>query len=145
MCLVSRRTDDTPNPLLMIRAQLMEMPMTHRFALERHQVRYDCPIFKKPQIQKRNFAINSRCRSYIKSDAKDQFFLFREHNDIFYKFHFGCQHQTCLSAIILKHHTIDGFILTQTAGITIDNNTTGTFDRVINGIALIAIHSLGFP
>jgi hypothetical protein len=32
----------------MIHAQLMEMPMNHGFAPELHQVRFDCPIFKKP-------------------------------------------------------------------------------------------------
>jgi hypothetical protein len=48
MCLVSKRTGSTPNPIRMIQAQLMEMPMTHGFTPERHQVRFDCPIFNKP-------------------------------------------------------------------------------------------------
>jgi hypothetical protein len=32
----------------MVHSQLMEMPMTHGFTPEPHQVRFDCPIFKKP-------------------------------------------------------------------------------------------------
>jgi hypothetical protein len=48
MSLVSKRNDCYPNSIRMIHVQLMEMPMTHGFAPERHQVRSDCPIFKKP-------------------------------------------------------------------------------------------------
>jgi hypothetical protein len=48
MCLVSNRTDSSPNPIHMIHSQLMEMKLTHGFTPQRHQVRFDCPIFKKP-------------------------------------------------------------------------------------------------
>jgi hypothetical protein len=63
---------------------------------------------------------------------------------MFYEFQFGLPHQTCLSAIILKQLTIDSFVLTKTPGIIIDNDTTGAFDRVINGSVLIALRILGF-
>jgi hypothetical protein len=48
MCLVSKLHDSSPNPIRMTHAQIMEMPMTHGFAPEQHQVRFDCPIFKEP-------------------------------------------------------------------------------------------------
>jgi hypothetical protein len=48
MCQVSKRKDNTPNHIQMIHAQLMEISMTNGFVPERHQVRFDCPIFKKP-------------------------------------------------------------------------------------------------
>jgi hypothetical protein len=32
----------------MIHAQLMELPMTHGFTPECHQLRFNCPILKKP-------------------------------------------------------------------------------------------------
>jgi hypothetical protein len=56
---------------------------------------------------------------------------------------FGRPHQTCLVAII-KELTIDSFILTKTPDIIIDNDSTGAFGRVICGIALLALHSIGF-
>jgi hypothetical protein len=34
MCLISKRHDSSPNPIRMIHAQLMEMPMTHGFSPE---------------------------------------------------------------------------------------------------------------
>jgi hypothetical protein len=65
-------------------------------------------------------------------------------NEIFCEFQFGRQQQTCLSAMILKQLTIDSFMLTKTPGIIIDNDANGAFDRVSNGLALVALHSLGF-
>jgi hypothetical protein len=44
MCLASKRADSSPNPICVIHSRLMEMPMTHGFAPQRHQVRYDCPF-----------------------------------------------------------------------------------------------------
>jgi hypothetical protein len=40
--------------------------------------------------------------------------LVKQFYDILYDFQFGRQHQTCLSAIILKQITIDSFILKKT-------------------------------
>jgi hypothetical protein len=48
MCLVSKRADSSPNHISIIHSKLIEMPMTHGFTPQRHQVRFDCPIFKKP-------------------------------------------------------------------------------------------------
>jgi hypothetical protein len=47
MCLVSKRVGSSSNPIRVIHSRLVEMPMTHGFAPQCHQVRYDCPIFKK--------------------------------------------------------------------------------------------------
>jgi hypothetical protein len=95
MCLVSKRDDSSPNPIRMIHAQLVEMPMTHGFALGRHQGRFDCPIFKKPGNFKtetirllhgveatENQTIKIGVAWHIKC-------LVREHHDIFYEFQFG--------------------------------------------------------
>jgi hypothetical protein len=150
MCLVSKLHGSSPNPIRMIHAQLMEMPMTHGFAPERHHVRLDCPIFKKPGNFKtetirlvhgveatENQTLNIGVAWQIKR-------LVREHHNIFYEFQFGRPHQTCRSAIILNQLTIDSFVLTKTPGIIIDNDATSAFDRVINGLALIALRSLSF-
>jgi hypothetical protein len=40
--------DDTSNPTRKIQSQLMELPITHGFAPERHLIRYDFAIYKKP-------------------------------------------------------------------------------------------------
>jgi hypothetical protein len=65
-------------------------------------------------------------------------------DDIFYEFQFGRPRQTCLSAIILKEITIYSFMLTKTPGTIIDHDATGAFIRVLCGIALIALRSIGF-
>jgi hypothetical protein len=57
MCMVAKLHDRSPNPIRMIHARFMEMLMTHGFASERHQVRFDCPIFKKPG----NFKTETLC------------------------------------------------------------------------------------
>jgi hypothetical protein len=44
----------------------------------------------------------------------------------------------------LKQITVDTFKLTKTPGIIIDNDATGAFDRVICGLALLALRSIGF-
>jgi hypothetical protein len=49
----------------------------------------------------------------------------------------------CLNAIILKEITVGTFKLTKTPGIIIDNYATGAFDRVICGLALFALQSVG--
>jgi hypothetical protein len=150
MCLVSKKTDSTPNPICMIHAQLMEIPTTHGFTPERHQVRYDCPIFKKPGNFKSEslrlvHGIEATENQTLKIGVAWQIKrLVREHEDIFYEFQFGRPNQTCPSTIILKQLTIDSFVLTKNHGIIIDKDATGAFDRVINGIALIALRSLAF-
>jgi hypothetical protein len=45
---------------------------------------------------------------------------------------------------MLNQITIDNFMVTKTPGIIIDYDATGAFDRVINGLALIALRSIGF-
>jgi hypothetical protein len=149
MCLVSKRKDSTPNPIKMINAQLIEIPMTHGFAPERQQIRFDCPIFKKPG----NFKTETICLVHGVEATENQTLkigvawkikrLFREHHDIFYEFQFGRPRQTCLIAIILKQIAIDRFFLTKTPVIIIGNDATGAFDRVINVCALIELHILG--
>jgi hypothetical protein len=70
--------------------------------------------------------------------------LVKQFDDIFNEFQFVHPHQTCLSAIILKEITTDSFLLTKTPGIIIYNDATGALDRVICGIALLALRSIGF-
>jgi hypothetical protein len=149
MCLVSKRADCLPNPIRSIHSKLMEMPMTPGFAPQRNQVRFDCPIFKKRGNFKsealRLFdGVEATENQTIKTGVAWQIKrLVREYDNIFYEFQFVHPHQTCLSAIILKQITVNSFVLTKTPGIIIDNDATGAFDRVINSIALIALHSLG--
>jgi hypothetical protein len=134
----------------MIYARLMEISMTHAFVPEQHQVRFDCPIFKKPD----NSKTETLCLVHGVEATKNQTLkigvawqikhLVREHHDIFYEFQFGRPHQTCLSAIILKQIMIDNFFLTKTPRIIIDNDATGAFHIVITSFSLIALRSLGF-
>jgi hypothetical protein len=48
MCLASKMNDDSSNPTRKIQSQLMELPITHVFAPERHITIYDLAIYKKP-------------------------------------------------------------------------------------------------
>jgi hypothetical protein len=127
----------------------MEMPMTHGFSPQRHQVRFDCPIFKKPGNFKSEtlrivHGVEATENQTLKIRVAWQIkILVREYDNIFYEFQFGCPHQKFISAIILNQITVDSFVLTKTPVIIVYNDATGAFDRVINGIALVALHSLG--
>jgi hypothetical protein len=61
MCLASKKNDTTSNPIRKMQAHLMELPITPGFAPDRHLVRYNCPIYKKPgdcrseKIRRRHF------------------------------------------------------------------------------------------
>jgi hypothetical protein len=124
--------------------------MTHGLAPERHQVRYDWPIFKKPGNFKTEtlrlvHGVEATYNQTLKIGVAWKIKrLLRDHDNIFYEFQFCCPNQTCLIIIILKQLTINSFVLTKTPVIIIDNDATGAFDRVINGLALIALRSLGF-
>jgi hypothetical protein len=145
MCLVSKLHNGYPNPIRMIHARLVEMPMTHGFAPERHQVRCDCTIFNKPGNFKTEtlrlvHGVESTENQTLKIGVAWQIKrLVREYHGIFYELQFGRPHQTCLSAIILKQLTIDSFFIMNTPGIIIDNDATGPFDRLINSFALITL------
>jgi hypothetical protein len=111
MNLISKLHDSSPNPIRMIHARLIEITVTHGFAPERHQVRFDCPILNIPG----NFKTENLRLVYGVKATKNQTLeigvawqikrLVREHNDIFYEFQFERPHQTCFSDIILKKPT----------------------------------------
>jgi hypothetical protein len=150
MCLVPKRNDSSPNPVRMIHAQLMEMPMKHGFAPDQHQVRFDCPIFKKPGSFKTEAlrlvnGVEATENETLKIGVAWKIkHLFRKHHGIFYEFQFRQPYQTCLSTIILNQLTIDSFVLSKTPGIIIENDSTGAFYRSINWFELIALCILGF-
>jgi hypothetical protein len=48
MCLASKMNDNASNPARKKQSQLMELPITHGVAPERHLTRYDLVIYKKP-------------------------------------------------------------------------------------------------
>jgi hypothetical protein len=119
----------------------MEMPITHGFTPDRHLKRYDVAIYKKPG----DYRTEKLCLVHGIEATENQalkisvaWYIKR------YQFQFIHQHQTCLSAIIIKQITIDSFMLTKTPGIIIDNDATGSFDRVICGLALIALRRICF-
>jgi hypothetical protein len=137
-------------PIHKIQSQLMEMPITHGFAPERHILHYDCNICKKPgDYRSQNVRLlhgikateNQALKICVASEIKC---LVKHVDDIFYELQFSRQRQTCLSAIILKQITIYSVMLTKTPGIIIDNDTTGAFDCGIFGLALIALRSIRF-
>jgi hypothetical protein len=82
--------------------------MTHGFAPHRHQVRYNCPIFKKPENFKSEtfrlvHGIEATENQMLKIGVSWQIKrIVCEYDNIFYKFQFGHPHQTCISAIILE-------------------------------------------
>jgi hypothetical protein len=47
MCLASKKNDLSSSPIRQTKADLMELPITHGFVPDRHNVRYHCPIYKK--------------------------------------------------------------------------------------------------
>jgi hypothetical protein len=85
----------------MIHAQLMEMPMTHGFAPERHQLSFDCPILNKPGNFKTEtlrlvHGVKATDNQTLKIVVAWQIKrLVREHHAIFYEFQYGRPHQTC--------------------------------------------------
>jgi hypothetical protein len=150
MCLASKKNDTTYNPIRKMQAHLMELPITYDIAPDRHLVRYDFPIHKKPgEVRSEKLRLvhgveatyNQALKISVAWEIKR---LVKQFEDIFYEFQFGRPHQTCLSAVILKDITIDSFMLTKTPGIIIDNDATCSFDRFICGIALLALRSIGF-
>jgi hypothetical protein len=149
MCLTSKKSNSSSNPIREMQAHLVELPITHGFAPDRHLVHYDCPIYKKPGdfrseklrlVHGVEVTENQALKISVAWEIKH---LVKQFDNIFYEFQFGHPHQTCLSAIILKELTIDSFMLTKTPGIIIDNDATGAIDRIICGIALLALHSIG--
>jgi hypothetical protein len=123
MCLASKKSDSSSNPICKIQAHLMKIPITHGVAPDHQLVCYDCPIYKKPGY----FRSKQLCLVHGVEATENQALKIsvaweiKKIDDIFYEFQFGRPYQTCLSAIILKELAIDSFMLTKTPGIVIDN------------------------
>jgi hypothetical protein len=130
MCLASKMNDNKSNPTRKIKSQLMELPITHGFAPERHLTRYDLAIYKKAGDYRSEklclvHGVEDRENKTLNSSVAWEIKLIvNQFDDIFYEYQFRRQHQTCLSAIILKQITVDSFKLTKTPGIIIDNDAT---------------------
>jgi hypothetical protein len=65
MCLVSKHADCSPNPIRIIHSKLMEMPVTHGFAPQRHQNALTAPF-------SRNQATLNKKRSDLFTGSKLQ-------------------------------------------------------------------------
>jgi hypothetical protein len=139
MYLDSKMNDNTSNPTRKIQSQLMELPITHGFAPQRHLTRYDLVINKKSGnyisdklrlVHGVKATENQTLKISVAWEIKR---LVKQFDDIFYEYQFRRQHKTCLSAIILKQITVDSFKLTKTPGIVIDNDANGAFNQVILG------------
>jgi hypothetical protein len=150
MYLASRKSVSYSNPIRKIQAHLLELPIARGFASDCQLVCYDCPIYINPggvRSEKLRLVhgVESTDNQALKSSVAWVIRrLVKQFDDIFYEFQFGHPHQTCLSAIILKELTIESFMLTKIPGIIIDSDATGDFNRVICGIALLALHIIGF-
>jgi hypothetical protein len=150
MCPTSKKNYSSSNPIRKLQADLMELLITHGFVPDRNLVRYDCPIYKNPgDFRSEKLRLvhgveateNQAIKISVSWEIKR---LVKQVDDIFYEFQSGRPHQTCLSTIILKELTIGSFMLTKTPGIIIDTDATGAFDRVIYGIAMLALSIIGF-
>jgi hypothetical protein len=67
------------------------------------------------------------------------------HTGIFHEFQLGQPKSACISAIILKTLSIDIINNTKIPAVLHDKDAAKAFDLIINGVALIALRSLGFP
>jgi hypothetical protein len=128
----------------------MELLITHGFFPDHHLVRCDFPSYKNAgdfRFEKLRlvYGVKATENKALKiSVAWEIKRIVKQFDDIFYEFQFGHPHQTCLRAIILKELTIGSFILTKTPGIIIYNDSMGAFDRVICGVAMLTLCSIGF-
>jgi hypothetical protein len=71
--------------------------------------------------------------------------LFKSHKGIFHEYQFGRPKSAYTITIILKVVSIDIINVTKTPAVLHDIDATKAFDLVMNGIALLALMSLGFP
>jgi hypothetical protein len=70
--------------------------------------------------------------------------LAKKHNGIFREFQFDKPKSICIIVIILKTLTLDSINVTKTPSVLHAIDATKAFDLVIKGIALLALHSIGF-
>jgi hypothetical protein len=116
---------------------MMDLPMTHVFSPERHIMRHECEIHKKPGNHNSE---TTRIVPLVEATEKKTLkigvtwkikHLVENHKGIFHEFQFDKPKNTCISSIILKTLTIDSVNVTKTPAVLHDIDGMKAFDLVI--------------
>jgi hypothetical protein len=130
---------------------MMAMPMKHGFAPIQHLTRHECAIHKKrgnhkSETMRTIHIVEATENQSLKiSVACKMKHLVKLHSGIFHEFQFVRPKSTCISAIILKTLSIEIIHITKIPAVLNDIEAAKAFDLIINGVALLALRSLGFP